>query len=106
MHIPHIHIPSTYLGSGRQVAPSAETTGQAQIVKALSTPFVLEGLFGEVDAEVMDTKPNSEVAGDAMGMYVEDDMEGAAATTDGGMIVDNDGAAANNIDALYVFQPT
>ena len=75
-------------------------------MNTLGAPFVLEGLFGEVDAEAMDTEPNSELAGDAMGMYVEDDMEGAAATTDGGMIVDNDGAAANNIDALYVFQPT
>jgi hypothetical protein len=28
-----------------------------------------------------------------MGMDVEDDVEGAAATADGGMIVDDDGAA-------------
>jgi len=80
--------------------------GQAQIVNTLGAPFVLEGLFGEVNAEAMDTEPNSELAGDAMGMYVEDDVEGAAVTADGGMIVDNDGAAANNIGTLCVFQPT
>ena len=103
LHIPHIHIPSTNLGSGRQVAPSAETTGQAQIVKALGTPFVLEGLFGEADA---DAKPKLELAGDAMGMDVEDDMKGSVATAESGMIVENDGTTANIISTLGVFQPT
>jgi hypothetical protein len=40
-----------------------------------------------------------------MGMDVEDDAEGTAATVDGGMIVDAD-SAANNIGTLCVFQPT
>jgi len=40
--------------------------GLAQIVNAVGAPFVLEGLFGEVEA--MDTEPNLELAGDAMGV--------------------------------------
>jgi len=84
-----VHIPSTVPGSGGQVAPGAEMMDQAQIVNALSVPFVLEGLFGEADAEAMDAEPDSEQAADAMGMDVEDDAEEAAATGDGGMIVDN-----------------
>jgi nuclear GTP-binding protein len=59
LHTPHI--PSTIPGSGGQVAPGAETTGQAHIVDALGTPFVLEGLFGEVDAEAIDAEPDSEL---------------------------------------------
>lgn len=74
-------------------------------MNALSTPFVLEGLFGEADAEAMDAEPDSELAADAMGMDVEDDTEGAAATAEGGMVVDDDGVA-NNIDTLCVFHPT
>ncbi|KAF8491749.1 P-loop containing nucleoside triphosphate hydrolase protein [Russula emetica] len=89
------HIPSTIPGSGGQVAPGAETTGQAQIVNALGVPFVLEGLFGEADAEAIDAVPGSELAADAMGMDVEDDAERAAATADGGMIIDDDGAPNN-----------
>jgi hypothetical protein len=57
--------------------------GQAQIVNALGAPFVLEGLFGEVDAEASDAKPGLELAVDAMGMDVGDEVEGAAATADG-----------------------
>ncbi|KAF8488439.1 hypothetical protein F5888DRAFT_1639199 [Russula emetica] len=51
-------------------------------------------LFGEADAEAMDAEPDSELAADAMDtvMDVEYDVEGAAATADGGMIVDDDGA--------------
>jgi hypothetical protein len=64
-------------GSGGQV----ETTGRAQIVNALGMPFVLEGLF--VEAEAIDAEPDSELAADAMGVDVEDDAEGAAATADG-----------------------
>jgi hypothetical protein len=41
-----------------------------------------------------------------MGMDVEDDAEGAAATADGGTIVEDDGAAVNNIGTLCVFHPT
>jgi hypothetical protein len=66
------------------MAPSAETTGQAQIVNAFGAPFVLQasspGLFGEADAEAMDADPDPELAPDAMGMDVEDDAERAAAT--------------------------
>jgi len=93
------HMPSTIPGSGGQVAPGAETTGQAQIVNALGVPFVLEGLFGEADAEAIDAEHDSELAADAMGMDVEDDAEGATATGDGGMLVDDD-STANNIGTL------
>jgi hypothetical protein len=69
-------------------------------------PFVLEGLFCEADADAMDAKPDLELAANAMGMDVENNAKGAAATRDGGMIVDDDGAAANNVGTLSVFQPT
>jgi hypothetical protein len=59
------HIPSTIPGSGGQVTPGAETTGKAQIVNALGVPFVLEGPFGEADAEAIDAEPDSELAADA-----------------------------------------
>ena len=97
------HAPSTIPGSGGQVTPGAKTTGQAQIVNALGASFVLEGPFGDADADAIDAEPSSELAGDAMGMDVEDEVEGVAATADGGMIVDDDGSA-NNI--VCVFQPT
>ena len=66
------HIPSTIPGSGGQLAPGAETMGQTQILKALGTPFVLERLFGNADAEAMEAKSDSEQAAGAMGMDVED----------------------------------
>ncbi|KAF8465798.1 P-loop containing nucleoside triphosphate hydrolase protein [Russula ochroleuca] len=101
------HVPSTIPGSGGQVAPGAETTGQAQIVSALGTPFVLEGLFGEADAEAMDAEPDLEPATDVMSMDVEGDAEGAAATAEGGMIIDDDSGAKNNtsIGTSCVFHP-
>jgi hypothetical protein len=71
-------------GSGGQVTPGAETTGQAQIMNALDAPFVQEGLFSEADVEVMDTKPDSELAADGIGIDIEDNAKGAAATADGG----------------------
>ena len=49
---------------------------------------MLEGLFGEADAEAMDADPDSEPAADNAGMDVEDDA--AAVVADGGMIVDDD----------------
>lgn len=100
-------MPSTIPGSGGQVAPGAETTGHAQIVSALGTPFVLEGLFGEADAEVMDAEPDLEPATDVMSMDVEGDAEGAAAIPDGGMVVDDDFGAKNNtrIGTSCVFHP-
>jgi hypothetical protein len=55
-------------------------------VNALSAPLVPEGLFGEADAEAIDVSPIRNwllTAADAMGMDVEDDAEGAAATADG-----------------------
>jgi nuclear GTP-binding protein len=95
------HLPSTVPGSGGQVAPGAETTGHAQIVNAFGAPFVLEGLFGEADAEAMDAEPGSEPAADNLGMDVEDDA--APVVTDGGMIVDNDNN--HSVDPLCVPQP-
>jgi hypothetical protein len=86
-----------------KVAPGAETTDQAQIVNALGAPFVLYGLFGEADTEAIDAEPASELAADAMGTVwtLRTTRKGAAATADGGMIVDGDGAA-NNIGTLCV----
>jgi hypothetical protein len=96
------HTPLTTPGSGEQVTPGAETTGQAEIVNTLGAPFILEGPFGE---EAIDAEPDSELAADAMGMDIEDNAEGAAATADGGMIVDDDDAV-NNTVTLCVFHPT
>jgi nuclear GTP-binding protein len=102
------HIPSTIPGSGGQVAPGAETTGQAQIVSALGAPFVLEGLFGEADAEAMDDEPNSEQpAADNANMDVEGDVRWGTAV-DGGMIIDDDDGGDNNAsigNTPCVFQP-
>lgn len=95
------HIPSTIPGSDGQVAPGAETTGQAQIVSAYGTPFTLEGLFGEADAEAMDAEPNSGCAADNVGMDVEDDAGSGLA--DGGMIVDDD--ADTSISTPCVLHP-
>ncbi|KAI9457235.1 P-loop containing nucleoside triphosphate hydrolase protein [Lactarius psammicola] len=74
------HVPSTMsdgLGPAQKIAPGAEMTGNAQIVGALGAPFVLEGLFGEADAEPL--------AEDATysGMDVEDEARG-------GMQIDDD----------------
>jgi hypothetical protein len=76
-------------------------------VSALGTPFVLEGLFGEADAEVMDAEPDLEPATDVMNMDVEGDAEGTAVTPDGGMIIDDDFGAKNNtsIGKSCVFHP-
>lgn len=72
------HLPSTMpvRGSGglAQVAPGAEMTGNAQIVGALGAPFVLEGLFGEADAEAMDVE-------DGGGMQIDDDDDAAPLNT-------------------------
>ena len=59
---PHAaHVPFTIPGHGhgpgpgtaQVVAPGAEMAGNAQYVSALGAPFMLEGLFGEADAEAM-----------------------------------------------------
>lgn len=77
------HVPSTVPGPAQQIAPGAEMTGSAQIVGALGAPFVLEGLFGEADAEaMMDAEPPADDAAYS-GMDVEDDARG-------GMQIDDD----------------
>lgn len=57
---PTIHessIPSTVRSSGdHSVAPGAEGVGQAQIVKELSKPFTLDGLFGDADRDAFDAE--------------------------------------------------
>jgi nuclear GTP-binding protein len=92
------HVPSTIPGSAGQVAPGAETTGHAQIVSTFGAPFMLEGLFGEADAEAMDADLDSNPTTDNVGMDVEDE---AAVTADPGMIVDDDYSAG----PLCVLQP-
>jgi hypothetical protein len=57
-------------------------------VNAFGAPFMLDGLFGEADAEVMDADADSEPAAGNIGMDVEDDAGSGAAV--GGMIVDDD----------------
>ncbi len=57
-------------------------------MNAFGTPFTLEGLFGEADAEAMDTDPDSEPGAHNIGMDVEDDAGSGLAVR--GMIVDND----------------
>ncbi|KAH9979529.1 P-loop containing nucleoside triphosphate hydrolase protein [Lactifluus volemus] len=79
------HVPSTIPGTGGQVAPGAETTGNAQIVNALGAPFVLEGLFGEADAAAMDAEPEPEGSFTSVGMDVEDEI-----AADGSMVIDED----------------
>jgi hypothetical protein len=53
------HLPSTL--SAGQIVPVAENTSNAHLVGALEVPFVLEGLFGEADAEAMDPEPREDV---------------------------------------------
>jgi len=65
------HIPSraaAAAGQQQQIAPGAEMTGNAQIVSALGEPFVLDGLFGEADAEAMEVEDDVRV-----GMQIDDD---------------------------------
>ena len=62
--------------------------GQAQLVNAFGAPFMLEGLFGEADAEAMDADTDSEPAADNIGMDIEDDTGSGLAVR--GMIVDDD----------------
>ena len=44
-------------GNSSQVAPGAETVGQAQIVSEFSKPFTLDGLFGAADAGAFGGEP-------------------------------------------------
>ena len=57
-------------------------------MNAFSTPFMLEGLFCEADAEAMDTDADSEPSAHNIGMDVEDDAGSGRAV--GGTIVDDD----------------
>ena len=82
------HLPSTIPGRGGQVSPGPETSGHAQIANVFGTPFMLEGLFGEADAEAMDADPDLEPSAHNIGMDVEDDAESGPAV--GGTIVDDD----------------
>ena len=83
------HVPSTiHLNDGtEQVAPGAEMTGCAQIVSELGTPFVLEGLFGDADADagMMDVEPSEDAVAT---MDVEDEVRDG-----GGMQIDNEGSS-------------
>ncbi|OJT11715.1 Guanine nucleotide-binding protein-like 3 -like protein [Trametes pubescens] len=57
---PSVHpslIPSTVPGGSHQIAPGAETVGQAQIVAELAQPFSLAGLFGAADAGAFGYEP-------------------------------------------------
>ncbi|KAH9062562.1 P-loop containing nucleoside triphosphate hydrolase protein [Lactarius deliciosus] len=84
------HVPSTVPGPAQQIAPGAEMTGSAQIVDALGAPFVLEGLFGEADAEaMMDAEPLAADDAAYSGMDVEDEARG-------GMQIDDDNAPPRN----------
>ena len=66
---------------------------------------VLEGLFGDVGADAIDAEPNLELAADTMGVDIDNDAKGAAATADGGMMANNDGPAANNVSTLCATYP-
>ncbi|KAI0641634.1 hypothetical protein C8Q79DRAFT_988412 [Trametes meyenii] len=64
---PTIHpslVPSTVPGASDQVAPGAESVGQAQILTEFSKPFTLDGLFGAADAGAFgsDTPADAEMA--------------------------------------------
>ena len=65
-------------------------TGCAQIVSELGTPFVLEGLFGDADADagMMDVEPSEDAAAT---MDVEDEVRDGGG---GGMQIDNEGSSA------------
>jgi hypothetical protein len=58
------------------------------MVNVFGAPIMLEGLFGEVDAEAMDADPDSKLATDNIGMDVEDDARSGPAFR--GMKVDDD----------------
>ena len=76
---PELHpslVPSTVPGGGNEVAPGAETVGQAQILTEFSKPFALDGLFGAADAGAFGAGADAEMA-DA-----GEDTEGAAESMD------------------------
>jgi hypothetical protein len=64
-------------------------TGNARVVGELGKPFVLEGLFGEADAEAMDDAEPGRSSEDAtMDVMVEDDE------ARGGMQIDDEDDAS------------
>ena len=76
---PELHpslVPSTVPGGSNEVAPGAETVGQAQILTEFSKPFTLDGLFGAADAGAFGAGADAEMA-DA-----GEDTEGAAEAMD------------------------
>jgi hypothetical protein len=54
-------------------------------VNTFGAPFMLEGLFGEADAEAMDAEPELGESSPGVGMDVENEV-----AADGGMVVDHD----------------
>ena len=58
------------MAAGKLVAPAAETRRGPST--DCEVPFILDGLFGEADAEAIDAAPDLEL----MGIDVEDDAEG------------------------------
>ena len=60
---------------GAQVAPGAETVGQAQIVTELAPAFTLAGLFGAADAGAF----GGDADGGDAAMDIADTPDGAAA---------------------------
>lgn len=84
------HLPSTLTLNGTEdIAPGAEMTGNARVVGELGKPFVLEGLFGEADAEAMDDAEPGRSSEDAtMDVMVEDDE------ARGGMQIDDEDDAS------------
>ncbi|KAI0743336.1 hypothetical protein C8Q80DRAFT_1180367 [Daedaleopsis nitida] len=60
-----------------QIAPGAETVGQAQIVSEFAKPFMLEGLFGAADAGAFGASGDAEMAEaeDGLAGGGEDEMD-------------------------------
>ena len=67
--------------SGAQVAPGAETVGQAQIVTEFAPAFTLDGLFGAADAGAFGS------ADSEMGMEIADTPEGGESMDEDGYVV-------------------
>ena len=69
--------------SGAQVAPGAETVGQAQIVTEFAPAFTLDGLFGAADAGAFGS---GEGADSEMGMEIADTPEGGESMDEDGYV--------------------
>ncbi|KAH9938822.1 P-loop containing nucleoside triphosphate hydrolase protein [Epithele typhae] len=87
-------VPSTVPGTaGAQVAPGAETVGQAQIVTELAPAFTLAGLFGAADAGAF----GGDGADAVMDMDVADAPEGEPAEES----MDEDGRQMESDDLAH-----